>query len=272
MRIAIIGAGGIGSSFASLLMRASHEVTLVARGARLAELEAQGLRVNGLAEPQRPKLSAALDEAEAYDLVLVTVLVTQVDVLLPALGRSKAKSVMFMFNTFGELSKLRDAVGVERFSFGFPAIVATVKDGELTSQVVPRIAKFFQITTLGGARAEEWRVLFESAGIPSAVHDDIESWLKSHAAFFAPLMLAGAYGKALSWAEASRLVATMKRGFALVPKVTPFSVRVLSWTPAFFITLQLWMLSRTPTMKALGGRGPAEGLALLKQMNLEPPL
>ena len=42
MNIAIIGAGGIGSTFAVQLVRAGHDVTLVARGARLAGLESAG--------------------------------------------------------------------------------------------------------------------------------------------------------------------------------------------------------------------------------------
>jgi 2-dehydropantoate 2-reductase len=230
------------------------------------------LRVKGLAEPQRPKLSGALPEAELYDLVLVTVLATQVEVLLPALAKSKARAVMFMFNTFGGLERLRDAVGAERFSFGFPAVVASLENGLLTAQVVPRIARFFQITTVGGARAHEWKQLFEAAKVPCAEHDDIESWLKSHAAFFAPLMLAGAHGKPLTWALATRCAQTMKAGFAMVPKVTPFAVRVLSWYPAFFITCMLWLISRTPILEAFGTRGPSEGLALLKMMGLEPPV
>lgn len=39
MKIAILGPGGIGSTFAFQLARAGHDVTVVARGARLAYLE-----------------------------------------------------------------------------------------------------------------------------------------------------------------------------------------------------------------------------------------
>lgn len=271
MRIAIIGAGAIGSVFASYFLRASHEVTLIARGARLAELESQGLRVRGLNEPQRPKLSAQLDEAESYDLVLVTVLVHQVDVLLPALQRSKARAVMFMFNTFGGLERLRDTVGSERFSIGFPAIIAGLKDGELTATIVPRLFRLFQITYVAGTRAKAWRDLFEGAGIPCAEHEDLEAWLKSHAAFFAPMMLTGAHGQPLTWSHATKLAETMKQGFARVPRITPFMVRLLTWYPRFFIAWMLWLMSRTPIAKSLGGRGPAEANALLQQMNVPTP-
>lgn len=47
MRIAVIGAGALGLTFASLLCRAGHEVTVVARGASLAVIQADGIRLSG---------------------------------------------------------------------------------------------------------------------------------------------------------------------------------------------------------------------------------
>ena len=58
----------------------------------------------------------------------VTVLVSEVDALLPALSASAAKSVMFMVNTFQSLDQLRDAVGPQRVSFGFSALGARLVD------------------------------------------------------------------------------------------------------------------------------------------------
>src|SRR5262249_20783942 len=45
MRIAVMGAGGVGGYFGALLARAGHEVTFVARGAHLAAIQQHGLRV-----------------------------------------------------------------------------------------------------------------------------------------------------------------------------------------------------------------------------------
>ncbi|GHD50286.1 ketopantoate reductase family protein [Mycetocola manganoxydans] len=47
MRIAVIGAGALGCTFAALLDRAGHEVVLVARGAQLDAITASGLRLTG---------------------------------------------------------------------------------------------------------------------------------------------------------------------------------------------------------------------------------
>jgi 2-dehydropantoate 2-reductase len=47
MRIAVIGAGGVGGAFGAALARAGADVTFVARGAHLAAMHRSGLRVEG---------------------------------------------------------------------------------------------------------------------------------------------------------------------------------------------------------------------------------
>ncbi len=47
MRIAVIGAGALGGTFAALLTRAGHDVTVTARGAGLAAIRADGIRLSG---------------------------------------------------------------------------------------------------------------------------------------------------------------------------------------------------------------------------------
>ncbi|MDH6236508.1 ketopantoate reductase family protein [Cryobacterium sp. CG_9.6] len=47
MRIAVIGAGALGGTFATLLEGAGHEVTVTARGVTLAAIRADGIRLGG---------------------------------------------------------------------------------------------------------------------------------------------------------------------------------------------------------------------------------
>src|SRR5690348_6919930 len=47
MRIAVIGAGGIGAIFGAALARSGVEVAFVARGTHLAAMRANGLRIEG---------------------------------------------------------------------------------------------------------------------------------------------------------------------------------------------------------------------------------
>jgi 2-dehydropantoate 2-reductase len=138
LRIAVLGVGKIGSAFAFQLARTgNHDVTVVARpgSARLQQLQRDNGIVNIKGERASVRVTDSLDEETSCDLVIVTLLAFQVDAVLPALQRSKAKCIQFMFVTF-EPERLRDAVGVERCSFGMPFVQAIFdKDGKLNATI-----------------------------------------------------------------------------------------------------------------------------------------
>jgi len=71
MRIAVIGAGALGGTFATLLSAAGHDVTVTARGAGLSVIQQRGIRLEGgfgVASAQPLALERLLDTP---DLVLV---------------------------------------------------------------------------------------------------------------------------------------------------------------------------------------------------------
>lgn len=121
LSIAIIGAGKIGSTFAYQLARAGHDVTVIARpdSLRFQQLQRDQGIILKTGERAEVRVADKLDEEAAYNLVVVTTPAHQVDAVLPALQRSKAQWVQFMFLTF-EPERLRDAIG-PRCSFGMPA-------------------------------------------------------------------------------------------------------------------------------------------------------
>ena len=82
-------------------------------------------------------VSAALDPAVPYDLLLVPVKANQVAELLPLLQSSEAKIIMFNSVTFSSLAPLRSAVGVDRFAYGFPKFPAIMKEGECSRYDLP---------------------------------------------------------------------------------------------------------------------------------------
>ena len=90
MRIAVIGAGGVGGLLAGLLARAGrHEVVLLARGEALAEARRGGLALDvpGDSFTVRPTLvTASPEEAGPCDAVLVAVKAWQVPALAPTLA------------------------------------------------------------------------------------------------------------------------------------------------------------------------------------------
>ena len=46
MRIAVVGAGGVGGGFGAALAQAGADVTFIARGAHLAAMKSKGLRID----------------------------------------------------------------------------------------------------------------------------------------------------------------------------------------------------------------------------------
>lgn len=270
MQIAILGTGAIGSTFAYQLARAGHDVTVIARGERLRQLQRDGAIVLTSEERASVRVETSLDTARPYDLVLVSVLATQVDALLPTLGQSVAKTVMFMFNTFEPLDRLRDAVGRARFVFGFPAGVFTLLvDGKIRPQIRAG-------TTVGDAA---WARVFGDAGIPSAVDPDMHSWLRAHAALVIPLMSIGtvvlARAKGIAWREAAAYARAMRDGFAIVRslghRLAPSWLRALGAMPRALLTLLLWMMSRTTMLRDLGRLGTTEPRMLIDMMTAAAP-
>lgn len=272
MKIAVVGTGGIGSTFAFQLAHAGHEVTVVARGKRLEQLQRDQAIVSAAGKRAAVRVSAALDATTAWDLVLVTVLASQVDAVLPALAASAAKTVMFMFNTFESLDRLRDAVGSARFAFGFPAILASLEDGTLTSEIVNR----GMVTTVTDAA---WAKVFTDAGIVAVAHPDIESWLRTHAAFVVPAMIASVMAHTrragVSWTEAMKLARAIEEGFRLVRRlgntITPAPMVVVSRLPTPMLATLLWTLSRVPAMRKAGAAGPGEPRTLIDAMSAAAP-
>lgn len=264
MRIAIVGPGAIGSTFAYHLSEAGHDVTVVARGARFEQLHHAGTVFTAEGGRAAVQVSGELDTTITWDLVLVTVLASQVDALLPALSASSATSVMFMFNTFQSLDRLRDAVGPQRFSFGFPAFGARLADGVLSS-TIPRRG---MPTLVSDAR---WARVFTDAGIPARVHPDMQSWLRTHAAVAVPIVIAGSTalrrGTGISFAEAVGLARALKEGLQLVRhlgnSVTPAPVAVLSRSPVPVVAAVLWTLTRLKVFTRAIAAAPADEPRLL---------
>ncbi|MBC8072072.1 MAG: ketopantoate reductase family protein [Deltaproteobacteria bacterium] len=270
MRIAIVGPGAIGSTFAFQLARAGHDVTVVARGKRLAELSSAGAVVLASGERAEVTVAAQLDPLLAFDLVLVTVLATQVAAILPVLAASRAHTVMFMFNTFEALEPLCAAVGAERFAFGFPG-------GVFTLMAEGRITPTIRSGTTVGTPA--WAKVFTAAGIPTVVDDDMQSWLRTHAAMVYPLMAIGvlvhARGSGISWAEARRHADALRAGTRIVQALgndlRPGGVRMLSGIPRTLATLLLWAMSRTKLLRELGQLGSTEPRMLADMMHAAKP-
>ncbi|MET1020447.1 MAG: 2-dehydropantoate 2-reductase [Microterricola sp.] len=71
MRIAVIGAGALGGTFAALLSRAGHDVEVTARGAQLSAIRANGIRLSGGFGVANARVAASETLSARPDLVLL---------------------------------------------------------------------------------------------------------------------------------------------------------------------------------------------------------
>src|SRR5437868_4290597 len=84
MRIAVIGAGGIGGPFGASLAKAGADVTFVARGAHLAAIRENGLRIEGDRGETHIRPAQAIDDIAgigAVDIVLCCVKLWDLEVV-----------------------------------------------------------------------------------------------------------------------------------------------------------------------------------------------
>lgn len=200
MRIGIIGAGAVGTFFGTRLARAGHEVTVLARGAALDTLRADGLRVDIDGEaPEFVPVHAAASPAELttvdgepLDVVFLAVKATgltlaerraQIAALVQGIP---GEPVIATTQNSVEVHRLvADAVGTDRT---WPGVVRGyfIHTGPATVRFVPPLASF----TVGlwegtgstrNAALAAFAEALTGAGITGIVRDDLwcDIWEKA---------------------------------------------------------------------------------------------
>ena len=275
LRIAVLGVGKIGSTFAFQLARAGHhDVTVVARpgSVRLQQLQRDEGIVDVKGERASARVTDTLDEQTPYDLVIVTLLAHQVDAVLPTLQRSAAKCIQFMFVTF-EPERLRDAVGADRCSFGMPFVQAILDDD---GRLKATIGAAGQKTIMSQRR---WVDVFSAAGLPAALESDMSLWLRCHVPLcvaFESVSVAGQRrGGGASWGEALVLARGVHEGFALIKglgyRVYPRGKARIAGCPTWVVAAMLWLMSRIRSFRELLATGKNECRALVDVMVAAAP-
>jgi 2-dehydropantoate 2-reductase len=193
MRIGIFGTGGVGGYFGGRLAQAGADVVFIARGAHLAALRAQGLRVDSVAGDFRlPSVSATDDPAALgpVDAVLVCVKAWQVPeaarALVPMLREDGF--VVPLENGVDAADQLAEVVGAPRVVGGLCRIVSFVAGpGHIRhAGAVPRV-EIGERDRRPSARVSALRAAFERcAGVSVGTPPDIEVALWEKFLFIAP--------------------------------------------------------------------------------------
>ena len=249
-------------------------MTVVARpgSKRLDQLRRAGAIVDVKGERASVHVTDSLDEQTPFDIVIVTLLAQQVDAVLPALRRSAASCIQFMFNTF-DPERLRDAVGHERCAFGMNFVQATLDgDGRLNATI-----------GAGGQKTlmdqERWADLFNASRLPATVERDMPLWLRCHVPLcvaFESVSVAGVRrGGGASWKEAFALARGVHASFGLIKKlghpIYPRGKALIDRAPASMLAAVLWSMSRIRTFRELLATGQAECEALVDAMIATAP-
>ncbi|MCP5150678.1 MAG: 2-dehydropantoate 2-reductase [Chromatiales bacterium] len=182
MRIAVMGAGGVGGYLGARLAAAGNDVHLIARGAHLAALRASGLRLRGVEPLDLPDIVATDDPATVgpVDLVLFCVKLYDTDAATAAVAPLVGADTMVLTlqNGIESVARIGAALGTQAVLGGaayFPANITA--PGEVT--YLGKIARMPHVAfgEPGGGPSTRTRRLAricEDAGIEARVCDDTD--------------------------------------------------------------------------------------------------
>lgn len=197
MRFAVIGAGGLGGYFGARLAAAGQDVTFLARGATLAALRRDGLRVVGELDLHVPTVRAEEDPAAIgpVDAVLLTVKTNHLDGVVGALPAlvGPDTAILTMQNGVGTPDAVEAVVGPGHV---LPCIVRIFTKIQAPAVIEhmggPGSVSFGELDGTASERVVALREAFTGAGVPVLEPADVRVELWEKAIYVAPLGALGA--------------------------------------------------------------------------------
>jgi 2-dehydropantoate 2-reductase len=185
MRVLIVGAGGVGGYFGAKLARAGVPVTLLARGAHLAAIQRDGLRVRSAIDGESVATVTAVADVAGLppaDVVLFCVksfdTETAAAAIRPAIGPDTA--VVSLQNGVDNEETLERVLGPGHAVGGVAYVFATIESPGLIAHRFAGHLVFGELDGRPSARLDALRAVFEKAGVRAEVAADIRRalWLK----------------------------------------------------------------------------------------------
>src|SRR3981189_2600776 len=177
MRIAVVGAGGVGGGFGAALAKAGAEVVFIARGAHLAAMKSEGLKVQGgRGETHLVPTRATEDPAEIgkVDIVLFCVKLWDVESaglqIRPLIGPDTA--VIPLQNGIDAAERLIPILGPNAVSGGVAQISASIVAPGLIQQVGTFMRMIFgELDGKRSKRGEDFLALCLQAGFDATLSE-----------------------------------------------------------------------------------------------------
>ncbi|MGW5665796.1 2-dehydropantoate 2-reductase [Streptomyces sp. NPDC003758] len=180
MRIAVVGAGGVGGYFGARLAAAGHEVTFVARGRHLEAIRERGLLVRSpLGDLKVPAASvvATIAELEPADVVLVAVKLWDTEDVAAQLGDvvDEGTRVISLQNGVRKDAVLRRHLPTRAVWGGACYISAVIEEpGIVSHRGAMQKVVFGPYDDMDTPRARDFLDACVSAGIEAELSSDIE--------------------------------------------------------------------------------------------------
>jgi len=271
MKILVFGAGPLGSLFAARLKQAGQDVSILARGQRLADLREHDIilqdAVSGASEQAFVPMVETLAPDDHYDLILVVMRKNHAVQILPTLAANQtSKTILFMMNNAAGTSQLVESLGRERVMIGFP-LPGGERDGRIIRIVPNRDNQPWKmpIGEVDGRVTDRTRqvagVLSKMRGYQIEIRTDMDAWLKCHVGLVAPALSAVIYAADIDPQRLARTPDALilgARGLqeamcalrqAGVP-LTPAPLRLVEWIPEPILVWILRSLVSRPELQA----------------------
>jgi 2-dehydropantoate 2-reductase len=186
MRIAVVGAGGVGGGFGAALAKAGADVTFIARGAHLAAMKSGGLKVGGgRGETHLVPTRATDDPAEVgqVDIVLFSVKLWDVESageqIKPLIGPDTA--VIPLQNGVDAAERLIPIIGSKAVMGGVAQVSASITAPGVITQVGTFMRMIFgELDGRRSQRGEDFLALCLKAGFDATLSEQIltDLWMK----------------------------------------------------------------------------------------------
>ncbi len=292
MKILILGAGVIGTTYAWQLSNAGHDVSLLVRKPKKEQIAIDGIHIRY--KDERLKKSDAMEvtyhpivvdeyhRQDGYDLIIVSVRAHQLDELLPMLAdHSGWADILFFGNNWWGEERIRKFLPAGKYLFGFSRLVGGWRRdnqieciffdnpelvtmlGERDGQVTPRL--------------ENLQVLFEKANLRPVISHDILGWLSIHYVEFLGVIggirKAGSFDEFVASSELIKESILATRESLEVCKArgvdfktaAPSNIRIIESTPIFLLTPLVKMQYRTPSIKQFFEENIEHGMEEIKR-------
>lgn len=186
MKIAVIGAGGVGGYFGAKLVRAGHDVTFIARGEHLKAIKSRGLivkSIDGDFQVEHIKASDKISDIDNPDLVIVAVKAWQIKELREEIKKVLKDETLILPLQNGVLAadELAETIDKRHILGGLCRIISKIEaPGVIRHIGVNPTIVFGELDKAKTGRVNKINELFRSAGIESKISEDIEAdlWRK----------------------------------------------------------------------------------------------